>query len=87
MTLPCVKPFLTACLGGAGFFIGWVAWLGLPVGLNTVFGPSGLLTIPLMTSQRGIFAGMAVYVASIRLSYLAGFIITWCFGCKDVDLA
>ncbi|EFE24818.1 hypothetical protein EDWATA_00151 [Edwardsiella tarda ATCC 23685] len=53
MTLSCVKPFVTACLGGAGggFFIGRVVWLGLPVGLNTVFGPSGLLTIPLMTSQ------------------------------------
>ncbi|WP_438334123.1 PTS N-acetylmuramic acid transporter subunit IIBC [Edwardsiella tarda] len=89
VTLPRVKPFVTACLGGAvgGFFIGLVAWLGLPVGLNTVFGPSGLVAIPLMTSQRGIFAGMAVYVAGILLSYLAGFIITWCFGCKDVDLA
>ena len=27
---------------GGGFFVGLIAWLGLPVGLNTVFGPSGL---------------------------------------------
>ena len=89
VTLPRIKPFVTACFGGAvgGFFIGLVAWLGLPVGLNTVFGPSGLVAIPLMTSRQGIFVGMAVYVVGILLSYLAGFIITWFFGCKDVDLA
>lgn len=89
VTLPRLKPFVTACLGGAvgGFFIGLVAWLGLPVGLNTVFGPSGLVSIPLMTSAKGIFAGMLVYVAGILISYTAGFILTWLFGSKDVDLS
>ena len=49
VTLPRMKPFVTACLGGAcgGFFVGLIAWLGLPVGLNTVFGPSGLVALPL----------------------------------------
>jgi N-acetylmuramic acid-specific PTS system IIC component len=80
---------VTACLGGAvgGFFIGLVAWLGLPVGLNTVFGPSGLVAIPLMTSNEGIFAGMAVYTAGIIISWLAGFVLTWFFGSKNVDLS
>lgn len=89
VTLPRLKPFVTACLGGAvgGFFIGLVAWMGLPVGLNTVFGPSGLVSIPLMTSAKGIFAGMLVYVAGILISYIAGFILTWLFGSKDVDLS
>jgi N-acetylmuramic acid-specific PTS system IIC component len=88
VTLPRLKPFVTACLGGAvgGFFIGLISWLGLPVGLNTVFGPSGLVSIPLMTSSQGIFAGMAVYVAGILISYLAGFVLTWFFGSKNVDL-
>lgn len=88
VTLPRLKPFITACIGGAvgGFFIGLVSWLGLPVGLNTVFGPSGLVSIPLMTSSQGIFAGMAVYVAGILISYLAGFVLTWFFGSKNVDL-
>ncbi|CAM4027090.1 PTS N-acetylmuramic acid transporter subunit IIBC [Rahnella bruchi] len=88
VTLPRVKPFVTACLGGAcgGFFIGLVAWLGLPVGLNTVFGPSGLVSLPLMTSNQGIYAGMAVYAAGVLISYLCGFILTWFFGHKDVDL-
>ncbi|KEY60603.1 PTS N-acetylmuramic acid transporter subunit IIBC [Serratia sp. DD3] len=89
VTLPRLKPFVTACLGGAvgGFFIGLVAWMGLPVGLNTVFGPSGLVSIPLMTSAKGIFAGMMVYIAGLFISYIAGFILTWLFGSKDVDLS
>lgn len=88
VTLPRLKPFVTACLGGAvgGFFIGLISWLGLPIGLNTVFGPSGLVSIPLMTSSQGIFVGMAVYVAGILISYLAGFVLTWFFGSKNVDL-
>jgi len=89
VTLPRLKPFVTACFGGAvgGFFIGLVSWLGLPVGLNTVFGPSGLVSIPLMTSSQGIFAGMMVYVAGIAIAYAAGFALTWLFGCKNVDLS
>lgn len=89
VTLPRVKPFVTACLGGAvgGFFVGLVAYLGLPVGLNTVFGPSGVVALPLMTSNVGIFAGMAVYAAGLAVSYIAGFILTWMFGSKDVDLS
>lgn len=89
VTLPRLKPFVTACIGGAvgGFFIGLVSWMGLPVGLNTVFGPSGLVSIPLMTSSHGIFAGMLVYVAGIAIAYAAGFILTWLFGSKNVDLS
>ena len=89
VTLPRVKPFITACIGGAvgGFFIGLVAWLGLPVGLNTVFGPSGLVSLPLMTSAQGIFAGMAVYAAGMAIAWIAGFAATWLFGCKNVDLS
>ncbi len=89
VTLPRVKPFVTACLGGAcgGFFIGLVAWLGLPVGMNTVFGPSGLVSLPMMTSDVGIYAGMAVYAAGLGVAYVGGFIITWCFGWKAVDLS
>ncbi|MGK2387320.1 PTS N-acetylmuramic acid transporter subunit IIBC, partial [Klebsiella pneumoniae] len=89
VTLPRMKPFVTACLGGAcgGFFVGLIAWLGLPVGLNTVFGPSGLVALPLMTSGSGIYAGMAVYVGGLAVSYLCGFVLTWLFGSKNVDLS
>lgn len=70
VTLPRVKPFVTACIGGAagGFFIGLVSYLGLPVGLNTVFGPSGIVAVPLMTSEQGIFAGMLVFVGGLLIS-------------------
>ena len=89
VTLPRMKPFVTACLGGAcgGFFVGLIAWLGLPVGLNTVFGPSGLVALPLMTSGSGIYAGMAVYAGGLAVSYLCGFALTWLFGSKNVDLS
>ena len=89
VTLPRLKPFVTACIGGAcgGFFIGLVAWLGLPIGLNTVFGPSGLVSLPLMTSSEGIYTGMMVYAAGVAISYVAGFIATWFFGYKNVDLS
>ncbi|QUJ70140.1 PTS N-acetylmuramic acid transporter subunit IIBC (plasmid) [Photobacterium sp. GJ3] len=89
VTLPRVKPFITACIGGAigGFFIGLVAFMGLPIGLNTVFGPSGVVSLPLMTSASGVFAGMAVYAAGLVVSYVAGFLVTWFFGTKNVDLS
>ncbi|MCE7659580.1 PTS N-acetylmuramic acid transporter subunit IIBC [Vibrio fluvialis] len=89
VTLPRVKPFVTACVGGAagGFFIGLVSYLGLPVGLNTVFGPSGIVAIPLMTSNSGIFAGMAVFVTGLLISYVLGFIATYFVGSKNVDLS
>ncbi|EKO3399686.1 PTS N-acetylmuramic acid transporter subunit IIBC [Vibrio fluvialis] len=89
VTLPRVKPFVTACVGGAagGFFIGLVSYLGLPVGLNTVFGPSGIVAIPLMTSNSGIFAGMAVFVTGLLISYVVGFIATYFVGIKNVDLS
>ncbi|WP_152084272.1 PTS N-acetylmuramic acid transporter subunit IIBC [Enterobacter oligotrophicus] len=88
VTLPRMKPFITACLGGAvgGLFIGTVAWFGLPIGLNSAFGPSGLVALPLMTSDEGILPAIAVYGAGILISWLFGFIITVLFGCKNVDL-
>ncbi|MDV7103089.1 PTS N-acetylmuramic acid transporter subunit IIBC [Vibrio sp. TH_r3] len=89
VTLPRVKPFVTACIGGAagGFFIGLISLLGFPVGLNTVFGPSGIVAIPLMTSHEGIFLGMAVFICGLIISYIVGFFATLVFGTKDIDLS
>ncbi|PJG58138.1 PTS N-acetylmuramic acid transporter subunit IIBC [Aeromonas cavernicola] len=88
VTLPRVKPFITACCGGAlgGFLVGLISWLGLPVGLNTVFGPSGIVALPLMTSADGIFPGMMVYAAGLVTAYIGGYLFTLMFGCKGVDL-
>ena len=89
VTLPRVKPFVTACVGGSagGFFIGLVSYMGLPIGLNTVFGPSGIVALPLMTSSSGIYAGMAIFTIGLLISYLVGFAMTWFFGTKNVDLS
>lgn len=40
-----------------------------------------------MTSGSGIYAGMAVYVGGLAVSYLCGFVLTWLFGSKNVDLS
>jgi len=40
-----------------------------------------------MTSGQGIYAGMAVYAAGVVIAYLCGFIATWLFGHKNVDLS
>ncbi|WVD68037.1 PTS transporter subunit EIIC [Orbus wheelerorum] len=88
VTLPRIKPFITACIGGAagGFFIGLVAMLGLPMGLNSVFGPSGVIAIPFMTSHDGALPAMLVYLVGLAITYVSGFIITYFFGSKNVDL-
>lgn len=52
-----------------------------------MFGPSGLVALPLMTSGSGIYAGMAVYAGGLAVSYLCGFALTWLFGSKNVDLS
>lgn len=89
VTLPRVKPFITACIGGAagGFVIGLIAYLGFPMGLNTVFGPSGLLAIPLMTSNSGIFPAIAIYLCGTVTAYVVGFLATYFFATKNVDLS
>ncbi|WP_258960047.1 hypothetical protein, partial [Klebsiella pneumoniae] len=40
-----------------------------------------------MTSDSGIFMGMAVYTGGLLVAYLAGFLFTLLFGSKNVDLS
>ncbi|SMB90149.1 PTS system N-acetylmuramate-specific IIB component, Glc family (TC 4.A.1.2.7)/PTS system N-acetylmuramate-specific IIC component, Glc family (TC 4.A.1.2.7) [Pasteurella testudinis DSM 23072] len=88
VTLPRVKPFITACIGGAagGFVIGLIAYLGFPMGLNSVFGPSGLLAIPLLTGPNGVFGAIAIYLLGTLTAYGVGFLTTYFFA-KEVDLS
>jgi N-acetylmuramic acid-specific PTS system IIC component len=69
-----------------GLFIGTMAAMGWTIGLNTAFGPSGLVGLPLMTSSNGIVTGMVIYLMGLLIAYIAGFIITLLFGIKGVDL-
>lgn len=91
VSLPRVKPFITSCIGGAiaGFAMGaWNLWGGDMVGLNAMFGPSGLLAVPLMTTFKGlIWKGILVYLSGLVIAYAGGFVMTYYFGYKGVDLA
>ncbi|NOQ50533.1 MAG: PTS N-acetylmuramic acid transporter subunit IIBC, partial [Mycoplasmataceae bacterium] len=88
---PRPKTFVAAMLGGAmgGFFIGAMSsWGGTVIGLNTVFGPSGLLALPLMTTADGaIFTAMSIYLIGLIIAYTSGFLFTYLIGTKGVDLS
>lgn len=89
VTLPRVRPFFTAMAGGAvgGFYVGLLNMFGIQIGLNTVFGSSGLLGTIAMTSNKGVLTGMFFYLTALIVAYVAGFIITSLFGTKNVDLS
>ncbi len=78
-----MKPFVTACLGGAArSFVGLIA-----AGCALTACRRRSVALPLMTSGSGIYAGMAVYAGGLAVSYLCGFVLTWLFGSKNVDLS
>lgn len=89
VTLPRVKPFFTAMAGGAvgGFFVGFMASIGYPFGLNTVYGSSGLLGAFAQTSNSGPLVGIGLYLAALVISYIAGYLLTLAFGTKNIDLS
>ncbi len=89
VTLPRVRPFFTAMAGGAvgGFYVGMLNLFGIQIGLNTVFGSSGLLGTIAMTSNKGVLTGMFFYLTALIVAYVAGFFITSLFGTKNVDLS
>ncbi len=89
VTLPRVRPFFTAMAGGAvgGFYIGLLNVFNIQIGLNTVFGSSGLLGTIAMTSNNGVLTGMIFYLSALVVAYIAGYFITLAFGIKNVDLS
>lgn len=89
VTLPRVRPFFTAMAGGAvgGLYVGILNMIGIQIGLNTVFGSSGLLGTIAMTSNKGVVTGMFFYLTALIVAYIAGFIITSLFVTKNVDLS
>ncbi|WP_274532481.1 hypothetical protein [Salinivibrio sp. PR5] len=38
-------------------------------------------------TDSGIFPGMLIFVAGLLIAYVVGFLATYFFGCKDVDLS
>lgn len=89
VTLPRVKPFITSMLGGAvgGVYIGILAKMGFVFGLNTVFGSSGVLASLAMKSNHGILIAILLYLSALVVAYIAGFILTYLFGTRNIDLS
>lgn len=81
-----MKPFITACAGGAveGALVLAHGWL--PIGLNSAFGLSGLVAIPLMTSIDGILPAMGAYLCRMIISYVMGYVFTRLYGIKNFEL-
>ena len=88
--VPRTKVLIATCIGASigGFVIGSInTWGGIDMGLNTAFGPSGVLSILLMTTKEGnIGISMGIYLASFLSASVAGFLATATFGTKNVDL-
>ena len=74
VTLPLVRPFVTACLG-AGFGGALAALLHIGTVSQGVSGLFGLLIV-VPGQQLG-------YVAAMLLAYAAGFVLTWFFGVDE----
>ncbi len=89
VTLPRVKPFFTSMAGGAvgGLYIGILSKFGFSFGLNTVFGASGILGAFAMTSPKGVGIAIGLYVSALIVTYIFGFIFTYFWGTKGVDLS
>lgn len=95
VTLPRPKTFVAAMLGAAvgGFFLGALStWTGLTIGLNTMFGPSGLLAAPMMVAKTHgtighIELAIPIYILSLIIAYVSGFGFTYLIGTKGVDLS
>lgn len=99
VSLPRPKVFLAAMIGAAfgGFFLGALSqWGGITVGLNTMFGPSGLLGSPMMVAHLDSepsmmvgHAGLAIslYITALLITYAGGFTALQIIGVKGVDLS
>ncbi|WP_342252303.1 PTS transporter subunit EIIC [Spiroplasma endosymbiont of Amphibalanus improvisus] len=81
VTLPRIRPFITSSIGAGfgGFFMGAVSmWGGCTIGLNTMFGPSGLPAAFLMTTPDGrIGLAVSIYLLALLISATAGGLITY----------
>lgn len=95
VTLPRPKTFVAAMLGASvgGFFLGALStWGGVTIGLNTMFGPSGLLAAPMMIAEINGTIGhsgsaIVIYLVAIIISYISGFLWMQLIGTKGVDLS
>ncbi|MEV7026271.1 PTS transporter subunit EIIC [Kitasatospora sp. NPDC093558] len=88
VTLPLVRPFVTAGIGAAagGAVVGLFAQLGLTTG-STAIGPSGLVLLPLLDGSHGIGPAVLVYTGGWLTAALAACALTYAFGFTPAMLA
>lgn len=81
VSLPMMRPFITACLGGGfgGAFIAYGMQHGDLFGAGT-FGLSGLLMIPVITAGKWLW-----YLGGWAIAVVAGAVLTYFFGYREVD--
>ena len=81
MNLPRIAPLFTSALaaGCAGFFIGGMQdWVGINMGVQSVYGVNGIWGIFTVTSEKGanIYWPKVVYCAGFMISIILGFVFT-----------
>ncbi|MGW2253282.1 PTS transporter subunit EIIC [Kitasatospora sp. NPDC001660] len=88
VTLPLVRPFVTAGIGAAagGAVVGLFAQLGLTTG-STAIGPSGLVLLPLLDGSHGIGPAVLVYTGGWLTAACAACAATYAFGLTPTTLA
>lgn len=80
VTLPHPRSFFASCLG-AGIGGAFIMLCGV---VSSGWGPSGLLAMPMMTSNRySSLASMGLYLAGLALSAISGFFFCLCFTGKS----
>ncbi|MEE1781769.1 PTS transporter subunit EIIC [Streptomyces sp. SP17BM10] len=87
VTLPLVRPFVTAGIGAAvgGAVVGAFAQFGLTTG-STAVGPSGLVLLPLLDGSHGIGPAVLVYTGGWLTAALAACAVTHAFGFTPATL-
>lgn len=80
VTLPRIKPFVTSSIaaGFGAFFIGaMMFWANIIFGLNAAFGPSGILSLIMLTTPDGNIAlAIVLYLIGAIIALSMGILIT-----------
>ena len=97
ITLPRPRTFVASMFGGffGGLMMGAFNSGDTIIGLNSQFGPSGLLALPMMTTAakstavvtNNLAYAMGGYATSLVTAYFAGFLWTYIIGTRGVDLS
>lgn len=88
VTLPLVRPFITAGVGAAvgGGIVGLFSQLGVTTG-STAIGPSGLILLPLLDGSKGIGPAALIYTGAWLVSVVVACVVTYFFGFSKPMLA